>query len=395
MNPNSLYKKRILLLIEAFDEGGTEIAMLSLINCLKKFKCDIEILCINKAGVLVDAFPKEIHSREIIFKNVLWKKLALKIKPQWNKLELLPYNLFFWWHKILFPIEKKNNKLYKQMLKNALPQEEKWDIVLDFYGYGSFLTAYAAESIEAEVKATWVHATAIHSWYKVEEYLEKFKKIYCVSNAVLTVFNQTFPETREKTEVFYNVTDTEKIIEKSKASVENLRVDGKFIFLTIGRLESVKGIDFAIRVAKNLKKINIKFLWYVIGEGSLHDELQILIEKEQVMDCFILLGRRDNVYPYIKQCDIYIQTSKSEGYSTTILEARVLKCIIVATDILSNREQISSGETGFLVEYEEEAFVQIIQKIIFDKKLQKKIFSNISKERIDFTDEINKFETLL
>lgn len=251
MNPNSLYKKRILLLIEAFDEGGTEIAMLSLINCLKKFKCDIEILCINKAGVLVDAFPKEIHSREIIFKNVLWKKLALKIEPQWNKLELLPYNLFFWWHKILFPIEKKNNKLYKQMLKNALPQEEKWDIVLDFYGYGSFLTAYAAESIEAEVKATWVHATAIHSWYKVEEYLEKFKKIYCVSNAVLTVFNQTFPETREKTEVFYNVTDTEKIIEKSKASVENLRVDGKFIFLTIGRLESVKGIDFAIRVAKN------------------------------------------------------------------------------------------------------------------------------------------------
>lgn len=113
------------------------------------------------------------------------------------------------------------------------------------------------------------------------------------------------------------------------------------------------------------------------------------------MDCFILLGRRDNVYPYIKQCDIYIQTSKSEGYSTTILEARVLRCIIVATDILSNREQISSGETGFLVEYEEEAFVQIIQKIIFDKKLQKKSFSNISKERIDFTDEINKFETLL
>lgn len=395
MNQNNLYKKKILLLTEAFDEGGTEIAMLSLINCLKKFECKMEILCISKAGVLLNTFPKDVSIREITFSNKFWKKLALKIEPQWHRLDMLPYNLFWKWQKKKYPIKEKDNKLYKHMLQKTLPQKGKWDIVFDFYGYGSFLTAYATESIEARVKATWVHATAIHSWNKVEEYLWKFEKIYCVSNSVLKSFNQKFPELNEKTEVLFNLTDTNRIITKSKEKVEDIRVNEKFIFLTVGRLENVKRIDFAIRVAKKLKERNINFIWYVIGDGTLKEMLQKLIKSEDIEDCFILLGRRTNVYPYLLQCDLYIQPSKSEGYSTTILEARVLKRIIIATDIDSNREQIITGETGYLVKDREEEFVETIQKIIGDRNLQEKIVENLKKEEISFMGEINKFKSLL
>lgn len=392
MDRNSLYKKKILLITEAFDEGGTEFAMLSLINQLKQFECELEILCISKTGVLLNRFPKEIPVREIIFKNNFWKKLALNIEPEWGKCSKLPYNLFITYCNIVYPMKNGKNRLYRKMLKKTLPQKEEWDIVFDFYGYGSFLTAYAAESIKAEKKATWVHATFVYIWDKVTEYFKNFEKIYCVSKAALTDFRERFPETENQTEVLFNFTDTKEIIRKSNENVEDITVEGKFTFLTVGRLERVKSLDFAIRVAKKLKEENLNFVWYVIGDGTLQQELQNLIVLEGVEECFILLGRKDNVYPYLKQCDLYIQTSESEGYSTTILEARVLKRIVIATDINSNREQIISGETGYLVEYKESSFMNAIKSVITNQMLQKNIIKNLEKEEIGFLEEINKLK---
>ena len=117
-----------------------------------------------------------------------------------------------------------------------------------------------------------------------------------------------------------------------------------------------------------------------------------MIVLEGVEECFILLGRKDNVYPYLKQCDLYIQTSESEGYSTTILEARVLKRIVIATDINSNREQIISGETGYLVEHKESSFMNAIKSVITNQMLQKNIIKNLEKEEIGFLEEINKLK---
>lgn len=395
MDKQRLYKKKILLLTEAFDEGGTEIAMLSLINQLKKFECEVEILCINKEGILLERFVEEVPIREIIFSNKYWKKIALNIQPRWKNKEMLIYNIFFVCCKKLFPINQNRNKLYEKMIKKSLKQKEKWDIVFDFYGYGSFLTAYAIKSIKADIKATWVHGTAIHSWRKVSEYLPEFRKIYCVSKAVVNVFNKKFPNLKEITEVLYNATDIQEIIKKSKEPVENIRKKDRFTFLTIGRLELIKEIDFAIRVAKKLKENNIEFMWYVIGDGTLREFLQNMIESEKIQESFKLLGRRNNVYPYLTQCDVYIQTSSSEGYSTTILEARALKCVVVATDIDSNREQIKNGKTGYLVEHQEEKFVKTIQKIISNGELRRRIIRNLEKEKINFLEEIEKFEKIL
>ena len=394
MEKNNLYKKKILLVTEAFDEGGTEIAMLALIKQLQLFECKIDILCIKNEGVLRGVFPKDIRAIEIPFKNKLWKMRALNIEPEWKKIKMLPYNLFATCCKYLYPMDKGNNKLYQKMLTKTKPQSEKWDLVFDFYGYSSFLTAYVAKYVQAEKKATWVHAPFVNIWDKVEEYFKEFKKIYCVSISVLNLFRERFPETKEKTELLYNLTDTNRILKKSQEKVESLKVGNKMVFLTVGRLEPVKCIDLSIKVAKRLKEKNLNFIWYVIGDGTLQEPLQKMIEENGVENCFILLGRRDNVFPYMKQCDIYIQTSAVEGYSTTILEARILRKIVVATDMPSNREQVINGETGYLVERTEEAFVEAIQKIALNDKLQKEMTENVSREKIYFLDEIDKLKNI-
>ena len=163
---------------------------------------------------------------------------------------------------------------------------------------------------------------------------------------------------------FFNVTDPKEIIRKSDEKVESIRIEGKFTFLSVGRLEKVKGFDLAVKAAHILKRDGLIFNWYIIGDGVEKKELEKLIKKESVEDCFFLLGRKENVFPFMKQCDLYIQPSIFEGYSTTILEARVLKKIIIASDIPSNREQIHDGFNGFLTQCQPDKIADIIKKVI-------------------------------
>ena len=64
----------------------------------------------------------------------------------------------------------------------------------------------------------------------------------------------------------------------------------------------------------------------------------------------ILLGAKSNPYPYIKNCDVYVQTSFSEAYCLTVAEARILCKPIITTDAPGLRDQIISGENGLIVD---------------------------------------------
>jgi glycosyltransferase involved in cell wall biosynthesis len=73
-----------------------------------------------------------------------------------------------------------------------------------------------------------------------------------------------------------------------------------------------------------------------------------MIEKYGLQKDFILLGKRNNPYPYYVQTDLYIHASRFEGKSIAIREAQVLGCAILASDCSGNREQICNGRDGIL-----------------------------------------------
>lgn len=208
-----------------------------------------------------------------------------------------------------------------------------------FYGYGYFLTGYMAEKIKAKKKATWLHDEDFVWFRNVKKYADKFDRIFAASEAVKNSFIQRFPELKEKTEVFYNAIDTNLIIEKSLCPCDE-RLTGNFIILTVGRLHNQKGYDIAIKTARLLKAAGVPFKWYAIGAGKEKEKLEKLIEKCGVKDCFFLLGRRDNPYVYMRQCDLYVQPSRHEGYVITLVEARTLGLPIVASDIPSSRGSV-------------------------------------------------------
>lgn len=97
----------------------------------------------------------------------------------------------------------------------------------------------------------------------------------------------------------------------------------------------------------------------------------------------------------MKQCQLYVQPSRHEGYSTTLVEAKTLACTILATDIPSNREQIIEGVNGFLVELDADKIADKIIELTKNQEQLMHVKEYLYREDLDFSGEISKLEALL
>ena len=83
-----------------------------------------------------------------------------------------------------------------------------------------------------------------------------------------------------------------------------------YIITTVGRIAEVKGYDLLVKSAKLLKEYNFKFKWYIVGDGPERLVIEEMIKKYNLDNDVILLGNKSNPYPYIKNCNLYVQTSR-------------------------------------------------------------------------------------
>ncbi|MDR4216127.1 hypothetical protein COJ92_12155 [Priestia megaterium] len=199
-----------------------------------------------------------------------------------------------------------------------------------------------------------------------------------------------YPNLKEKTTVFYNIIDERKLETMTvKSEGFNDQFNGTRI-LTVGRLTSQKGQDIIPRVLIKLKAEGINVRWYCLGDGENRSELQNLIKKHNLEEYFILLGIKNNPYPYVKECDIYVQLSRHEGYCITLAEARAFNKPIVTTDFVGAREQIEHGENGLITKFDEKELFSAIKVLIENVNLRYEFENNFKKENVNTTSEIKK-----
>ena len=144
-----------------------------------------------------------------------------------------------------------------------------------------------------------------------------------------------------------------------------------------------------------MKELGIQFLCYALGRGPLEEELRKDILSKKIEDYFVLLGTRANPYPYIKCSDIYVQTSKLEGYGLAMAEARMLNTPVVTTRFDAVYAQMGEGENGLVVDMTSEAVADGIERLIKDKELYEHIVEYQKQEKKGNYEEIDKFYTLI
>ncbi len=366
--------KKLLFIINTLGCGGAERAMLNLFSALDSNKYEISLFVLTSQGELRRELPDNVRLINKKYKevSVLTKKgrrlLTLSVlKAGIGKalfLRRAPYII-----KNFLIMRKKGkimpDKLLWRLLSDGAPKiQEEYDLAVAYLEGGA--TYYVADYVKAKKKAALVHIDYEKAGYTREldlDCYEKFDRIFTVSDEVKEHFLSFYPEYENKTSVFNNILNQERI-KKMAEQGEGFNDGFKGLrILTVGRLTRQKRYDVAINAMKLMKeKIGVPIRWYVLGEGDLRQELEQQIKSAGLENDFILMGVKENPYPYYKGCDFYVHATEFEGKSIALQEAQVFGKPILATDCSGNREQIENGTDGILCELDPG---QVCEKLLY------------------------------
>lgn len=230
----------------------------------------------------------------------------------------------------------------------------KYDTVISYHqetssktmvtGFGKF----ALKKCEADEKIAWIHADFLATKLATKKNLETYKqfdKIVSVSKTTMNNFIKAYPVLESKCDYCYNYVDAERIIEKSSEKCDDMICeDNEILLFSACRLVDEKGILPAIENILPLLKTHKKIKWYIAGEGPQKTEIENIVRKNGLENEIILLGFKENPYPYIKKADYLFLPSLHETFSMVVAEAHILNTPVIANDIPVMREVLNQDD---------------------------------------------------
>lgn len=394
-------KKSILFVIDSLHCAGAEKSLTTLLSLLDYSKYEVDLQLFGYGGALEELLPKEVNLLKPL-KYTSFCDLSIKSAIGYS-IKHFDYKMLLSRLKFTLAIrkEKYSNaqkaRVFWEKVSNVVENNEKeYDIAIS-YAQG-VPTFYVGDKIKAKKKYAWVNVS-----YRLkdedrrfqEKYYDKYNNIIAVSDSAKDIFLETFTKYIDKVKIIYDINDGNFI---SKMADSGQSYDDNFEglrILTVGRLANQKGYDIALEACKMLKEIGINFRWYSLGIGPLKDEIEKYISDNNLQDNFKLLGVKANPYPYIKNCDIYVQTSKFEGFGLAIAEARMLNKPIVTTRFDAVYNQMIDRKNGLVVDMNAEGVAKGILELINDKGLNNDIVNYLKSEKKGNIEELDKFYDLI
>ena len=390
-------KKNILFVINSMGCGGAEKSLLSLLSLLDYEKYDVTLQMFRRGGMFEELLPQEVHIRKELDYIVFCGKSLVKqlLSFDFRRMTARVHTSLF-----LRSNAKKGHPLhdaqaywkYSGAAYDSLP--EQYDVAIA-WGQGT-PTHFVAEKVRAQKKFAWVNAdyeNVGHNKSFDRKYYAVFAEIVCVSDKLCLTLQKIFPEYAAKMTTIYDINNPATILAMASQPCPLPQKEG-LMLVTVGRLVPQKGYDIAAKAAWLLKKSGIGFHWYVVGGGNT-TPIKKDIAQYGIHDCFTLLGAKANPYPYMKAADIYVQTSKFEGYCLTLAEARMLNIPCVTTNFDVAYAQMIDGENGLVVEMNAEAVADGIIRLATDPELYQHIKRYQEQEKKGNVEEIRKFYELI
>lgn len=396
--------KKIIFMCINMNVGGTEKALLNMVDELIKEKYDITILMLEEYGGFLDSIPSCVKIKYV--EGFSKMKQILNNPPMQVSMALIKQGKLIKGVNIvaihlISKILGERSLYFKYILKEYKELREEYDLAVAYAGPMDFITYFVLNKIKAKKKAQWIHFDITKIGFNIKfvnKFYNRFDKVFVVSKEGREKIIEKVPSLKHKTEVFFNIVAEDKIkgMANNGTGFED-DFDGIRI-LTVGRLSKEKGQDLTIYALEKLKSYGYKVKWYCIGEGSARTEYEKLIKQKQLEEDYILLGAKTNPYPFMKSCDIYVQSSRHEGYCITLAEAKIFNKPIVTTNFTGSNEQIENGRTGLVIGINEDELYMSIKNILDNDVLRNRIrdalknkhIKNVSKSR-----EIDKIIKLI
>ena len=389
--------KKILIFSHAMELGGAERALLGLLEAIDTTKYSVDLFLMRHQGELLKYIPDNVN---LLPENKKYSCLAIPMKEVIRQRQ---FGVAFGRIRGLFAAKKRVKQLklgdndvaleysHKYTLR-YMPQvsKEEYDLAI------SFLTPhyFVADKVRAKKKIAWIHTD--YAFVEVDrqsqlKMWERYDNIISISDDVTKSFVKTFPSLKEKIVMIENIMPMKYMQELANAfSAEKEMPQNSVSLLTIGRFSPPKKMDEIPQICKRIRESGVDAKWYLIGFGGDEALIRQKIAEAGAEDYVIILGKKENPYPYIKACDIYVQPSRYEGKSVAVREAQILGKPVIITNYATAASQLKDGVDGVIVPMDIDACANRIIKVIKDKRLQETLIENTKKTDYTNAGEIEK-----
>ena len=394
-------KPRIFINMHYMEIGGAERALLGLLNAIDTNKVDVDLFINQHTGEFMKLIPNKINLLpEISSYSVIEKPITTALKKGHVGIAFARILA-----KIHYTISKRYGKTgddysifyyvakYTTPLLPSLKKYGDYDLAI------SFLTPHniVRDKVNAKKKIAWIHTDYTKVYIDARSELpiwDSYDKIISISEDVTKTFTHVFPSFNDKIIEIENILSSTFI--RQQAKLDNpVEIQGNFIKIcSIGRFCYQKNFESIPVVAKILKEKGLNFKWYIIGFGDTAETIEN-IRKTNTNDSVILLGKKENPYPYIFNCDIYVQPSRYEGKSVTVREAQILCKPIVITNYPTASSQVKNGVDGIICEMDNDSIANTIYRLAHEEDTLTKLVEYLSSHDYGNENEVNKIYELL
>lgn len=392
-------KKRILIVSHAMELGGVERSLLGLLGAIDLEKYQVDLFLLRQVGELLGQIPAYVNllppipaytvlARPIV-QTLREGHILLTAARAWGKWKAARYVRMHGLEENGVALDYSHK--YTCPLLPKIQPNTTYDLAI------SFLTPhyFVARKVCAKQKIAWIHTD--YSKVQVDVPSETamwsaYDWIMSISQDVSRGFLQTFPTLESRLILTENILPEALIRSQAAAfSIEReMPEDGSWRLLSIGRYCTAKNFDNIPAICSELLGQGCPVKWYIIGFGGDEALIRQRIQEAHMENHVILLGKKENPYPYINACDLYVQPSRYEGKCVAVREAQMLGKPVVITNYATSASQLEDGVDGVIVPMDNVGCAQGIVQLLKDPEKMKQLSAACAQRDYTNSGEVKK-----
>lgn len=375
---------KFLIFIPQLIFGGAEKVLVSFANELVSRGHEVEVLELYEKGLLKPQFDPRVTFHAICSNEYTKKYYAslAQIRAAHSFKEKLSGCLKLTFSKLV------GYRRFAEKLAAKHYADQAYDVAINYLETEP--PTFLLRCIKAKKYLQWYHTDVANMSHpeetdRVIRECERMDAVICVAESARKSFIDRYPQLESKTHVIYNFFESEAI--REKGNVPFFYDDDRTVLLSVGRMTEPKQYLRFLDVLARLKADGYAFAWHILGTGIEHDAIAEKIDTLGLADCVYLDGVTDNPYKYMKNCDLFVLPSGFEGFPTVTVEAKLLGCSVLATDVSGIREQLIHGETGWIVENSAQGLYTGLKYLLDHPELREKLKNSAGVEKICDNEE--------
>ncbi len=393
-------KKKILFIMPSMHIGGAERSLLGLLNSFDYERYDVYLFLYRHEGEYLHLIPDRVNLLPSIPKYSYFDVPIKRIlfSPNWR----------FGVARIISKAVKRIHCLFKgdkpgiwmsmqytsRFLQPLLPPiPGEYDAGIMYLGVPDVLL----NKVKAVRKIAWNHTD-----YEILGPDKNYDlKIYAKINYIVSVSTRStaqllkiYPQLSDKAVTIRNILNKDLILIQADEQIAET-FSGQFKLVSVGRFSQAKNFDNIPDICKRIREKGLDIKWYLVGYGGDEPLIRQRIDEARMSQNVIIVGKKENPYPYIKACDLYVQPSRYEGKCVSVMEAQILGKPVVITDYPTSESQLEDGVDGLIVPLDNEKCAKSISCLLRNPEKMKHLSNNCKLKDYTCLDDIKLLYNIL